>query len=373
MMQTCSQTKWKGDEQYLRWFDQSMAEQRVPLSGSIDLTYRCNLRCAHCYLGELRAPANNTELNTDQWISILDELAEAGCLLLLISGGEPFFRKDFETIYRHAKLKGFIITLFTNATLLTDRMLNLLADLPPLRMEISIYGATADTYERITGVKGSFNRCISGIESLLELGISVSLKTILMTINCHEFFDIKKMADTYDVDFRFDAGIFPCFNGDQTPVHLRVSAKEAIEKEFLEEGLIEKWLSYLKEQPGAVVTDSVYNCGSGLNTFHIDPSGFLKPCLLVKEPRYNLLEGDFMTGWRSTLPRIREKKASGENRCVRCEKIELCNICPAFFELETGSDEIRSEFVCEMADRRDKAIKKYLSKGGPIDIRESKK
>jgi MoaA/NifB/PqqE/SkfB family radical SAM enzyme len=211
----CAQTDWLSDKEYVQHFNRKVAEQRVPLYGSVELTHRCNLRCVHCYLGDKASVRGDgkQELDTAQWISIIDEIAEAGCLNLLITGGEPLLRKDFSEIYCHAKKNGLLVTVFTNGTMITEEILELFQDLPPRAVEISLYGATAATYEKITGIKGSYDQCLRGIQSLLDYGINLKLKTILMTLNRHEFYDIENMAKEYGVEFRFDAAIFPMMTG----------------------------------------------------------------------------------------------------------------------------------------------------------------
>jgi radical SAM protein with 4Fe4S-binding SPASM domain len=357
----CAQTDWLSDKEYLQQFNRKVAEQRVPLSGSIDLTHRCNLRCVHCYLGDKESVRGNgkQELDTDQWISIIDQITDAGCLYLLVTGGEPLLRKDFSEIYCHAKTSGLLVTVFTNGTMLTEAVLELFQDLPPRAVEISLYGATAPTYEKVTGVKGSYERCIKGIQSLLNHRINLKLKTILMTLNRHEFYDIENMAREYDVKFRFDAAIFPCLNSDKAPLRLRVRPQEVIEKEFSDSDRSQQWKDFFERMQGFCLPDRLYNCGTGLNSFHIDPHGHLQPCLMVSDLRHDLLEGSFVEGWRDVIPRIREKKAGAAYTCYTCEKMTLCGFCPGFFELENGAEDIYSEYLCEMGKYRFEAIKKF--------------
>jgi radical SAM protein with 4Fe4S-binding SPASM domain len=354
----CTQTKWLSNEEYLQQFSRKVVQDRIPLFGSIDLTHRCNLRCVHCYLGDQTSSRKNRdrELSTAQWISLIEEIAEAGCLYLLITGGEPLLRRDFPEIYTHAKMKGLLVTVFTNGTLITDRVLELFKDLPPHAVEISLYGTTADTYEGITRVKGSHKQCFKGIEDLLHHGINLKLKTMLMTGNRHEFYDIRNLAESYGVEFRFDAAIFPCFNGDKAPVGLRISPQEVIEKEFSDDDRARKWRDYFERTNGLPASEGLYQCGAGVTGFHIEPGGTLKPCLMVRGIEYDLLKGNFKGGWCHVMPRIREKQPLGDYLCNRCEKRALCGFCPAFFEWENGADDVRSEYLCEIGQYRSQAI-----------------
>lgn len=350
----CPQTDWLSDDEYLRQFARRLAQERVPFSGSIALTHRCNLRCVHCYLGPQASLSEmrQREMSTEQVLSVIDQVVEAGCLMFLITGGEPLLRQDFAQVYRHAKTRGLLVTVFTNGTTITDEILDLFADLPPHAVEMTVYGATAATYERITGVKGSFARAVSGIERLLERGIHVRLKTILMTLNRHEFFDIEKMADEYGVKFRFDASIFARMDGDKGPTDLRVSPEEAVAKETAGPGVVSEWREYYERKRDIPAFDRLYNCGAGLTTFHVDPYGALQPCIMTWQYGYDLAGGSFEDGWRNVIPRIRERKPRPDYPCSDCDKRVLCGLCPAFFRLDTGAEDVCSEYLCAIGHLR---------------------
>ncbi|MBA4372832.1 MAG: hypothetical protein C0402_08195, partial [Thermodesulfovibrio sp.] len=340
------------NKEYLSEFNRKSAELRVPISGSIDLTRRCNLKCLHCYLGTSRRDDTLPEMTAGQICSVIDELADAGCLYLLMTGGEPLLRPDFQDIYRHAKMKGLILTLFTNGTLISDKDLELLMDLPPYVVEISLYGATAATYEKITGVEGSYKKCLAAITRLLENKVPVRLKTILMTCNSHEFFDMETLAKDFGVKFRFDAAIFPAIDGDRSPLGLRVSAADAVEKEFSDRERAMHWREYFNKTQNLPFSGSLYSCGAGLTGFHINASGRLLPCLMTTGISYNLLEGSFLQGWRDVISGIKEKIAAEASACTRCERKSLCGFCPSFFNMENGAEDIRSEYLCAMGNQR---------------------
>lgn len=349
----CTTNIWPGNEEYLTAFNTKAARLRIPLSGSIDLTYRCNLRCVHCYLSEDRLQTDHEEMDTRKILSVIDEITEAGCLYLLITGGEPLLRDDFPEIYSHAKKKGLLITIFTNGTVITEKILELFGDLPPYIIEVSLYGATAQTYEKITGVSGSFEKCMHGISQLQDHKLHVRVKTILMTLNNHEFFSIQNIAKDYGIKFRFDAAIFPCKNGKRTPLDLRVSPEDAVEKEFSDADRSRSWEKYFKRVQDKSLDDTLYTCGAGVTGFHIDPYGYLKPCLMIKKITCDLLKNSFLTGWHDIISTIKEKKAGGDvSHCHQCEKIHICGFCPALFEWENGREDIRSEYLCALGNHR---------------------
>jgi radical SAM protein with 4Fe4S-binding SPASM domain len=350
----CTHTVLLNDTEYLARLNKKIDDNRIPFSGSIDLTHRCNLRCVHCYLGPQSSsrPTDASELNTEQIRSLLDEITEAGCLFFLITGGEPLIRKDFAEIYRHAKTNGLIVTIFTNGTLITNRIAELFHEFPPYSVEISLYGATPSTYEKITGVKGSYDLCVRGIQLLLKNGINVQLKTMLMTLNSHEFFTIENMAKEFGVRFRFDAALFSRLNGDKKPVSFRVPPEEAVQKEFSDPVRYRNWQDYVMRHKENYVEDNLYICGAGSPNFHINPYGKLQPCLMTHTIQYDLLNGNFLSAWYNIYKEIREKKVRQDFPCKGCEKVAYCSYCPAFFLLENGKEDIRSEYLCRLGSLR---------------------
>jgi len=353
----------ENDIEFIRRFSQKSAQFRVPLSGSIDLTHRCNLRCVHCFLGDHadQSRVSCREMNTGKILSLIDEITEAGCLFLLITGGEPLLRKDFAAIYRHTKMNGLLVTLFTNGTLITDEILALFDDLPPHFVEISLYGATSHTYERISGVEGSFERCMTGIQRLLDHGFDTRIKTVLMTLNRHEFSDIENIAKALGVRFRFDAAIFPCTDGRKYPLDLRVSPEDAVEMEFSDSERARGWLEYFLKYQLQPSFNKLYSCGAGITGFHIDPYGKLQPCLMANHFQYDLLTGDFLTGWKDVISGIHEKKLGRTYSCSNCEKRYLCGFCPAFHRLENGAEDLCSEYLCAIGNQRFEQLNKITS------------
>jgi len=348
-------------EAYFGSLVKNACQSRVPLNGSVELTRRCNLRCRHCYQSRSRAAgATAAEPTTGQWLGILDQLAAAGCLFLLVTGGEPLLRPDFAQIYRHARQAGLLVTVFTNATRVGPAHLELFREFPPHEIEVSLYGATAATYERITGVPGSYALCRRGLDRLLEAGLRVRLKTILMTENRHEFDRIEDFARRLGVRFRFDAAIFPSLEGDLAPLDLRVSAAEAVEKEFADPGRSQGWLDFYRRTRNFPAFEKLFNCVAGQTSFHVDAAGRLTPCLLLDTPSHSLLTGSFTEGWERVLPTLREQAAGAGHLCIHCEKRALCGLCPAISRLESGDARARSNYLCALGDQRWSRIQQLI-------------
>jgi len=365
----CTEQKWLSTDEYLEKFITMARQRRIPLSGSLEITSRCNLKCVHCYLGhqDERQRRGYREMSAERILDIIDEITDAGCLYLLFTGGEPLLRDDFPRIYSRAKERGLLVTVFSNGTLVNDKVAGMFRDLPPHEVEISLYGATAPTYERITGVRGSYKKCMHGIKLLVDNKIKVNLKTILMTLNSHELPGMEKIAKEFGSRFRFDAAICPSFGGDKTPLKLRVSPEEVVDMEFADDKRVRQWKKFFDESKEHVLTDDLYGCGAGVTGFHIDPSGNLQPCLMVLDIWYNLYETGFLEGWKDMISRIRDRKAGPDFPCKGCEKINLCGYCPAFFRLENGAEDVRSEYICRMGDLRYQRIKNHPLEGANYD------
>jgi radical SAM protein with 4Fe4S-binding SPASM domain len=331
---------------------------RVPINGTIEVTHRCPLTCSHCYnnLPMADAAARSRELTTEEHYRLLDELAEAGCLWLLYTGGEIFARRDFLDIYTYAKKKGFIITLFTNGTMITEAIADYLVEWRPFAIEITLYGATRETYEKLTGIPGSYDRCMRGIRLLLDRGLPLKLKTVAVTINKHEVGAMQKLAGNLGVEFKFDAMMNPRIDCSASPLAVRLAPHEIVELELDDAQRVAEWKSLATEFAPPPVpegeTGTVYECGGGVNSFAIDPYGDLSICVLSQNDRYNVRDGSLAQGWDEFLRNVRAKPATRPTKCTNCAMRSLCGMCAANGELENGDPEEPVDFLCHVAHLR---------------------
>jgi radical SAM protein with 4Fe4S-binding SPASM domain len=332
--------------------------EQIPSDGTIELTHRCNLKCIHCYCN---LPANDRkvrekELTTKEVFRILDEIAEEGCLWLLLTGGEPLLREDFKEIYAYAKRKGMLITLFTNGTLISQEIADLLRDCPPFLVSITIYGATPKTYEKITRVSRSFSRCLRGINLLLERKIPLRLRTIAMRMNYAELRAMKSFSESCGLEFRFDSCIHPRLDGSLSPCNARLSPEEVVRLDLEDERRVSKFKKSYYEFEASSTTNFLYNCSAGVDTFSINPYGHLQICLMVTKPFFNLREGSFNHGWKKFIPEIRSLPKKRQSQCDSCRNRPLCARCPAWADLEAGNPEAPVEYLCKIASLRKEAF-----------------
>jgi radical SAM protein with 4Fe4S-binding SPASM domain len=337
--------------------------QRAPLSVSIEVTRRCPLDCLHCYnnLAMADQEARSRELNKEEHFRLLDDLADLGCLWLLYTGGEIFARKDFLEIYTYAKQKGFLITLFTNGTLITERVADYLQQWPPFAIEITLYGRTKETYEALTGIEGSYERCLRGVVLLRDRGLPLKLKTVPTTVNKHEVVAMKDFAEQeLHLDFKFDSLINPRIDCSQSPLAVRLSPEEVVLLDLHWPKIAaehrEAAQRDLKLPSESVQSDTVYSCGGGIDSFALDPYGHMSICVLSHQDTYDIRSGSVKEGWELFLRKVRARERRRISKCVKCRIRSLCSMCPANGELENGDAESPVDFLCEVAHLRAMAL-----------------
>lgn len=348
-----------GYQQYFAEVAAKAGPARAPVSAVIELTERCNLRCRHCYIHDSAKDhlVRSRELANEQWFRIFDELAEAGCLWMTWTGGEILLRSDFADLYRYAKARGFLITLFTNGTLLTPELVELFQEWYPHYVEVSLYGATSETYERVTGVRGSFEHCVRGIERLVAAGIPLRLKTVGMTLNRHELQAMYDYSASLGLEFRHDSVLRPTFYG-QDIRHLRLSPAEVVDLDLVRPDALEAYRIAYQDARAAVHAnplydrERLYNCGAGFRSFHVDPYGQLTLCHMIRSPSYDLTVGTFREGWDGFLGEMRSTRISKDFACLHCEIIGLCVRCAAFSNLENNDPETVVDYACAIAHLR---------------------
>jgi radical SAM protein with 4Fe4S-binding SPASM domain len=331
--------------------------RRVPVEVSIEVTHRCPLECRHCYnnLPMSDSSARKEELTYEEHVRLLDELVDLGCLWLLYTGGEIFARKDFLDIYTEAKKRGFLITLFTNGTMITPRVADHLAKYRPFNIEITLYGATRETYEALTRIPGSFDRCMRGIALLLERGLPLKLKTVPTSVNVHEVYEMKRFAEQdLGVEFKFDPLVNPRTDCSQSPLAVRLSPEQAVGLEFRDPARRGEYLRLIEAELAAnlPVSKQRYACGGGHHGCAIDPNGKMTICVLSHRDGYNIRSGSFRQGWEGRLKEIRSTKATQATICTNCRIRTLCSMCPANGELEGDDPEKPVDFLCQVAHLR---------------------
>jgi len=328
---------------------QKGAEARVPVQAMIELTYGCNLRCIHCFNPTHQAKG---ELATGQITTILDQLAEVGCFHVGFTGGEIFTRGDVFEIFAHAKAKGFAITILTNATLITPERADRLKVLRPHNVEISIYGATQETYERVTRIPGSFTAFITGIQLLRERRVPLVIKMPVMTLNQHEVQQAKALVEGWGIKFVYSTEITPRVDGSLKPLQYRLSPEAVLQVEETLRGRSQWRAEGGGEQQGSCQAQAgLFTCKCGRSTLAVTPYGRMNLCVSFPIPQYDLRTGTVAKGWKTLADLVDGANAApGDGyECPTCPVQGRCRQGPVDAWLETGKMEPCLPYFKELA------------------------
>jgi len=338
---------------------QLAAKYNIPISGGLEITQRCHLKCLHCYIDNQPITYKN-ELSTEEFDNLLDQMAKDGCLWLLITGGEPLLRNDFPHIYLHAKKLGMIITVFTNATKLTERIIELFTNYPPFLIEATLHGIKEATFDTISGVPGSFRQFKYGIQLLRDNDVPFHLKMIVMQQNINEVEFAHQFAlDLGARDFRFDPMVNADFYHSSKMTNLRISVKEALRLDLLEP-FRSRWKKIYRTALNKRATQPTQNnllfpCRAGKCSFTISADGYLLPCILMRKPSYNLRQISFSRAWQKLNIYATTLQMKKNNLCLKCQ-VQTCPKCPAWGYLEHGDAEAKSQFACALQQEREKTF-----------------
>ena len=333
---------------------------RLPLEGRIDLTYRCNNNCLHCWL---RIPSDSkekkNELSLEEIKELVDEARQLGCRRWSISGGEPMLRPDFADIFDYITSKSASYSINSNGTLITRPIAKQLKRKG--RKMIDLYGATAEVHDRITRKLGSFAAAMQGFAYLKEAGARFIVQIVPMKNNYHQLQDMLALAETLSPHYRFGAVWLHSSACDGREKNREIRGQRLPPKKMIE--LDKPDLSYEE----SMVTQDYRHydhlqdddriflpCLEARRNFHVDPYGKMSFCDYIKDPnlRYDLRAGTLKQGWEEFIPSIGEKVRGGKEyleNCGACDFRDDCGWCPVFGFLEHRRYSAKVEYLCEAA------------------------
>jgi len=300
----------------------------VPLEVLFEVTHRCNLPCEHCYLHD---KSNRGELTLDEIERVFGELADAGTLVLTLTGGEPFSRTDFLDIVDLAHAAGFALKILTNATRITDEVAARFADRNVLEVSVSVYGSGADIHDRVTALPGSYARTMAGIERLRAHGVHVVIKTPLMTLNGDAARSVHELTRAHGIPCRFDTTITPKLDGDTSTLGLQLARPRLVQ--------------ILKQEPfRSLYADVPFDgpgpspCAAGRAFCSISPTGDVQPCIMMPRVVGNVRESSFDEIWTGSalFDRLRDLTPAALV-CTSCDVRGACSRCPGL-TVQRGGD-----------------------------------
>ncbi len=330
----------------------------LPLSGAFELTSRCPLDCKMCYIHrkENDCEALSREKSAAWWLRLAEQARDAGMLMLLLTGGEPLLRQDFDEIYLGARRLGLLVSVNSNALLIDDARVRFFAENPPNKLNISLYGASAETYGALCGYGEAYEKVRSAIVKLAQAGVSVKLNLTVNQYNRQDIEAIYAFAREYSLPVQPVSYMFPPLRAGGEAS--RLSAAQAAEVQFecqrckMGDDMLRKYISAKAQLvPRGEIGECSDSCGeripcrAGLSTFWVTWDGFVSPCGMMNKPYFGA--EDFGSAW-SQLKKAREEIILPQ-KCRGCELRAYCDVCAAVTLAETGSFSGVPDYVCEKA------------------------
>jgi radical SAM protein with 4Fe4S-binding SPASM domain len=306
----------------------------IPLGVQLDLTYRCNERCVHCYLDH----DDHGEMSTAEIKHLLDQMADAGVFFLVLSGGEIFLRKDLFEIVEHARRLLFSVKLKTNAVMIRKAKAERIAALGVESVQISVYSHRADVHDAITKLPGSFRRTIEGAQLLKASGVKVSFANVLMKHNAGDYPEVQALAERIGAHYGVDATITPMMDGDRSILDLNVDA-EALEDIFHDATVVGNTEEFCAPPAGPLAEADAIDtlpCSAGHTACYVSPYGDVYPCVQFPLPSGNVRTTPFLEIWRNS-PQLREVRSITVNDlqgCSTCMHGSSCSRCPGLAYME---------------------------------------
>ena len=320
---------------YLDTLEQKTLKEFIPIRAVMELTYRCNFACPHCYCIE---SASRKELSTSEVKDIIQQLAASGTLFLTFTGGEVLTRSDFWEIAEYARRLRFALRWFTNGSGWDAELSKKAYNLHPLSVEITLYGSCEEVYEAVTGSGENFFRVLSGIRTLRRRGIHVNLKLLVLKENYGDRPEMIRLCRELGDSYTMSANITPRDDGSSAPLAHAISPSQY--RDFLSR--------YGQPMsPGHRGPDD-YLCNTARNTAVISPYGDVYPCAQIRKGVGNLRENDFHSIWDQSpmLEKLRKLRVKDLKECGGCNYLSSCAYCPGISFGESGRFDTRDLTAC---------------------------
>jgi radical SAM protein with 4Fe4S-binding SPASM domain len=312
--------------------NQKALELGVPISVHLDITYRCNERCVHCYLDH----NDHGEMTTAEIKDILRQMADAGVFFLTLSGGEVLMRRDFFEIVEHATNLSFNIRIKTNGVMIHEKEAKRLRELGVEQVQISVYSHRPEVHDAITKLPGSLKRTLAAIRFLKSQALQVTIANVLMTPNLSDNAGVMALAKELGVKYTLDPTITPMMDGGRSVLALRAPASE-IKQTFRNEALVGDVEKFCAAPPiPDEDTMEEHPCSAGHTGCYVSPYGDIFPCVQFPLPSGNLRTQKFLDIWRnsSQLKEVRSIRTKDLPTCSTCSHAGTCTRCPGLAYME---------------------------------------
>lgn len=332
-------------DQFAALLAKEAREKAIPISGTFELTPRCNFNCKMCYvhLKEERISQFGRELTAEEWLRIAREAKEAGMLYLCITGGEPTLHPEFETIYRELAQMGFFITLQTNASTMKGKVLRLLEEYPPQMVKLTIYGSDDEMYRDVCEVEHGFAQVDAGIRALKQLEIPMLAVTTVIKNNKDDLANIHRYTQEMEIPWFYSSAVHPSIRGAETDADA-VAIDEETATDFRTD------VRWMIEHPWRKEGDKpCEHCKGYRNSFWITWDGKMRFCSFMDEPDIKLFTCTFKKNWQYLIDF--EEKQEWPKACNSCEIYTYCRLCPGALSSLSGSTKKVNKRFCSSLKR----------------------
>ena len=339
---------------------QQAVQTKSPISGTFELTARCNFSCKMCYIHNLACDRElrDKELSTEAWLSIIKQARDAGTLILLLTGGEPLLREDFGEIYRACVENGLLVTVNSNGSLISEEIFRLFREHPPLRINISLYGMRREVYESLCGNGDAFSRVLDNLRRLRSMNIPVQLNFTASPYNQCELLEAQRFANEIGAVLHYTSYLFP-------PTRTTLPCEQAFRR-FSPEEAAEAAIEYLRlshgpegfanfcrakaTEPPARSDDcgEIYEgvrCRAGRASYWITYEGNMLPCGMLSGLPVSVPAMGLARAWHETHETFAAVKAPAG--CLSCPDYERCEVCPAICYCEKNDLSQVPEYICQ--------------------------
>ena len=347
---------------------------KTPISGTFELSPLCNMDCKMCYIKISKEKQESiARLRTkEEWIELAQKAKEKGLLYLLLTGGEPFLVKDFKELYIELHKMGFCISINSNGTMIDEDVIEWLKHYPPMRINMTLYGASDETYGRLCNNPKGFTQVTKALSLLKENNIQVKLNCSVTPYNKDDLKQMMDFAEEHDLVIQATSYMFPPLRKDETKIgkNDRLTAEDAALygayisaysngfdrfKEYIESGQL---ALYDADDDCGVVEGEHMRCRAGITSFWMTWEGKLLPCGMIPDRGKDPWEVGFDTAWENAKNIVSEIKLPV--KCAGCGKKDECKACAAMVYTETGTYDKVPQYRCEMTHCYPDACKKVL-------------
>jgi radical SAM protein with 4Fe4S-binding SPASM domain len=342
----------------------------------LELTYSCNEMCLHCYnpgatrnKTEKNGRGTRKEMTIEEYKKLIDDLDELGVYKITLTGGEPFVKSEVWELLDYISSKNIAIDIFTNGQKIESYIEKLLSYYPRL-IGLSLYSGTPEIHDKITRVKGSFNKTINVIQQLSEYGTPTTLKCVVMQPNVSSYFQVKEIAKEYGAQVEFDLNVTDSVEGDKCASKSLRLTEEMMEI-VLTDPEISNQLSFSEIKNGVktrALEDKI--CGAGLDSFCVTPEGHLQPCVAFPYSFGNITEQEGINAIITNNEDLAWWRMQGAENLLGCythDYCSYCRVCPGNNFVENGNPLIPSENNCAIAKMKFNFAQKLKNGYSPLN------